>query len=156
MDNMVEVKKDALRQTQSGEWKATFTLLPSDMPPELLQAPMGSRYYVVFVDADAYDEREGRVKPEPEQSEGEKLRTRAVLLCRDKIFQEYASYCINIPDAVASKTEHTAKGFLCYTCGIISRSELATDQEAQIRFRELLNNFYQWKLENQYSDNLER
>src|SRR5687768_25811 len=45
----MEIKKDALRQTQSGDTKVTFTIHPADMPQELYADQMGQRYMAVLV-----------------------------------------------------------------------------------------------------------
>jgi len=50
----MEVKKDGLRQTQDGIWKLTVTVMPEDMPVELMKAPMGSAYGLAMVPID-YD-----------------------------------------------------------------------------------------------------
>ncbi|MEE9510286.1 MAG: hypothetical protein V3V81_07310 [Candidatus Bathyarchaeia archaeon] len=59
-DNMIELKKDSLRQMQTGDIKLGFTIQHNDMPDYLFSDPMGKRYYVVFIDADYYDETEGK------------------------------------------------------------------------------------------------
>ena len=70
--------------------------------------------------------------PEPkEQTEGEKLRTRAVMLCRDKEFQIFLG-CKNI---TVIENEQRAKEYLCGHLGITSRSEIATDIRARNAFR---------------------
>lgn len=40
----VEVKKDGLSQLQDGSWVLKLKVHPTDMPPALLTAPMGTRY----------------------------------------------------------------------------------------------------------------
>lgn len=84
------------------------------------------------------------------KTEGEKLRTRAVLLCKDKLFQEYAAI---LPEYAS---EYAAIMHLKNECDIESRSELAHNIEAQTKFKELLAKYDTWKLENQYKDNLGR
>lgn len=84
------------------------------------------------------------------KTEGEKLRTRAIMLCKDKLFQEYAAI---LPEYAS---EYAAIMHLKNECDIESRSELAHNIEAQTKFKELLAKYEAWKLEQQYSDNLER
>ena len=178
-DNMIEIKKDALSQRQSGDWKASFTLQAMDMPDYLLTSPMGKRFYVVFVDADDYDEREG-IKKEyfPDgtdtarshgindpitrftvakrgETEGEKLRTRAVMLCMDVDFQLFTSTGSTL-SLNAFEWEEYARTFICNYCHIKSRSEIATNLIALQRFKELLEKYKDWQYENQYSENLSR
>lgn len=45
----MEVKKDALRQTQQGDVKVTFTIHPQDMPIQLYGDAMGQRFLCVLV-----------------------------------------------------------------------------------------------------------
>ncbi len=159
MDNMIEVKKHALQQLQTGEWKATFTIQAIDMPSYLLNEAMGKRYYIVFVDADDYDEREG-VKPDvaipiSEQAEGDKLRTRAVMLCKDAKFQEYMNTAV--PSSVKGLPSETEVAWwIKGVCNIKSRSELVYNIDAQLKFRELLHRYKDWQFENNYSENLSR
>ena len=47
-----EVKKDGLRQMQDGLWKLSLTIMPEDMPMDLLQAPMGTLYNLYITDAE--------------------------------------------------------------------------------------------------------
>ena len=143
----MEVKKDGLRQTQDGIWKLTLTIHPNDMPVDLMTAPMGTRYGLAMIQVE-----EGQEVNKPEQTEGDKLRVRAVMLCKDKQFQQYCEDCS--PEAEA--TEELAKAHIIDGCGINSRSELATDIQAQGAFKEILADFHSWKLGRQYPDNLDR
>ncbi len=148
MLNKIEFKKDSLRQTQGGDIKIGFTIQHIDMPDYLYTDPMGTRYYVVLVNADDYDERENISLPQQkEQTEGEKLRLRAVMLCKDKSFQEYF---------VGVTEEDTARHAVLTLCNIKSRAELAYNIKAQDRFRNMLERYKNWQAEQAYSDNLER
>ncbi len=165
MDNMLEAKKDSLRQMQGGEIKLGFTIQHADMPDFLYSDPMGKRYYVVFVDADVYDESN---KPAndidvasktTEKSEGERLRTRAIMLCKDDLFLQYIAVLDTEyarTDIGYAPTENAARLAICYYCNIKSRSELAHNKNAQEAFNVLLRNFREWKVSNQYADNLSR
>lgn len=176
-ENMVELKKNGLGQVQSGDWKASFTLQAADMPDYLLTSPMGKRFYVVFVDADDYDAQDtskmeitddvrkyGRKFPSPEpikevyteRTEGEKLRTRAVLLCKDSQFQDFAAYNTIFSLKAGLEAEEVAKKYILRLCRIDSRGELASRVAAQIEFEELLERYKDWQAENQYSENLNR
>lgn len=97
-----------------------------------------------------------RPKDQREQTEGERLRTRAVLLCKDESFFTYAMLLNG--NGVYSKedAELWSKKLIYSYCGIGSRSELATNLAAQQRLKELLAKYDAWKLEQQYSDNLGR
>lgn len=46
----VEAKKHALRQQQDGCWIMTLRVHPSDMPEQIMKAPMGTRYMLALVE----------------------------------------------------------------------------------------------------------
>lgn len=91
-----------------------------------------------------------------QQTEGDKLRTRAVMLCKSFAFQEYIR-SLNL-GAWVRETDFNeySKILLCRLCNIKSRSELATNLEAQQKFKELDRKFKNWQFENNYADNLHR
>ncbi len=103
----------------------------------------------------------------PNSSEGEKLRVRAVMLCKDADFTYFCLHVLNphflkfMPEAqykeiMVEVKEEAVKNSMYYYCNIKSRSEFATNEAAQAKFRELLAKFDSWKLENQYADNINR
>jgi hypothetical protein len=61
-----------------------------------------------------------------DKTQGERIRTRAVMLCKERAFQEWIG--------AGTLTEKEAAGQLCGYLGIISRKVLATDAEAQKQF----------------------
>lgn len=161
----MEVKKHKLEQLQNGSWKITFTVHSDDMSMEVIQAAMGAPYGLAMVPID-YDNPEtkqivhsagGRgicVETIPiEKSEGDKLRIRAVMLCKDKEFHEWVHEEMH---SGLMKGEGDSISYIRGTCNIKSRSELTTDVVAQERFRELDQKFKDWKNERRYKDNLDR
>ena len=76
------------------------------------------------------------------KTEGERLRTCAIMICKDPAFQEYIG------------KETSVVPYIHMWCGIESRAELATNLEAQRKFRELVDLFNGWELERTYTDNL--
>lgn len=88
-----------------------------------------------------------------EKTIGEKLRTIAVLLCKEKQFWDFlnaTSY-----DGVISQ-QHAVECLYDY-CDIESRGELAYNVHAQERFKELDREYMQWaNLDSQYADNFSR
>ncbi len=95
-----------------------------------------------------------------ELSEGEKIRTRAVMLCDDSQFQLYSYSRLQkirgdtwLPKA---SNEDIAKEFLYFVLSINSRAELATNTDAQLKFIEVIKFFNEWKVSNRYADNLSR
>lgn len=154
---MIEVKKDSYKQCQNGITRMGFTFAHSDIPEQVKDAELGHRYYVVFVDADMYDESEGKCTQVAdsstsdnlspvEKSEGDKIRERACILCGDRDFQEW----------LGLYSEESTASYMRRYCNIKSRSELTTNKEAQAKFKELDRKFKSWKFEQRYADNLER
>jgi hypothetical protein len=92
-----------------------------------------------------------------EKTEGEKMVTQAVMMCKDKMFQEFCSGDISLEfGACSGDAEYQAQSIIYNCCEINSRSELKEDICAQIRFKELVEQFKDWKFENNYEDNLSR
>jgi hypothetical protein len=69
----------------------------------------------------------------PAPSDGERIRTRAVLLCKDEQFQRWVWERMNY----GTKSEEDARGCILDYCRIGSRSLLATVPVAQQRFLDL-------------------
>lgn len=87
---------------------------------------------------------------------GARIRTRAVMLCKDVKFWDFIASnlaLVNMP-----KPEEFAKGYICKKCNIESRSELTSNKEAQSKFKKLDQRFIQWlnPIDEIYADNLER
>jgi hypothetical protein len=66
-------------------------------------------------------------------TEGERIRTRAVMLCKDEKFQEWATQYIGGRSYDHWDAE-IARQVILSRCGIASRAELATNPEAQKKF----------------------
>lgn len=84
----------------------------------------------------------GGSSPSEATNEGDKLRVRAVMLCKEKDFQNF--------------TKGQSRSFILATCNIKSRADLVHDEMAQVKFKELLRQFDAWKLENRYPDEIGR
>lgn len=95
-----------------------------------------------------------------EKTEGEKLMTRAVMLCKDNDFAEFCNsqymYPHDFDNIVAEGREKLAIDYIYHQCQIESRSELITNEDAQVRFLGLLRQFDAWKVSKRYADNLSR
>ena len=86
---------------------------------------------------------------------GENMRTRAVLLCKEKDFQTFMKEKFGL----ASVSMDCAVNELYRQCGIKSRSELAANKSAQAYFQALDLMYRKWKkpsVDAQYADNLSR
>ena len=121
-----------MRQTKDG-YAMTLSIHPEDMRPELFADPVGQRYMVALV---AVGDDEKPMERPKERSDGERLVAMAGSLARDPVFQEWVhSFQLNDELPV---DETTAADFIRITCGVQSRSELASSPDAQQEFRKLL------------------
>ena len=127
-----EVVKVAMAQDKNGHI-LKLSIHPSDLPNDLVLDPLGSRYVMVLARLNDQDEA---VQPK-EKSEGEKAVDIAGLLCRNERFINW------LVDAGYSnaKNQTGAVEAIRLLCGIKSRAELATDQDARARFMELKAEF---------------
>ena len=91
-----------------------------------------------------------------DKSEGEKLRTRAIMLCKDENFQLFVSHAISTKELTIDASLMNSIAYLKHWCGIQSRSELTTNINAQNKFKELLEQYKSWQYENLYAENLNR
>lgn len=89
--------------------------------------------------------------PREETTEGERLRTRAALLCKSLDFQIYCNEKYDV-----QSSEEGVKGLVRHYCNINSRSEIATNEAAQKKFQELDYQFKNWLFERQHKDNLSK
>jgi hypothetical protein len=151
----MEVKKHKLEQLQSGEWKLTLTVHNDDMSMELVQAAMGHPYMAVMEAID-YD---NPVEKPVEQTEGEKLRTRAVMLCKeDEQFQDFC-HDYMVTEGGREKygyNESYAKNAVYIYCGTDSLGMIPKSEKVRNKFKEMLEHFNQWKTEQKYPDNCSR
>ena len=67
-DNKIEAKLDVFRKLQDGITSVGFKIQHSDIPDYLAAAALGKRYYLVLMDADYYDENEGKCSEIPNSS----------------------------------------------------------------------------------------
>ncbi len=135
-----EAKKHAYRQTKDGI-VVSFVLHPNEVPDDLALAPLGARYMLGL--ARIGDDEEPQ---EPEQKQPEKPKRpgrrfadmppsqQAGIKCNDEAFQKWA--CPGQPDHAA------ARGLILAECGIESRRELDSSEEAHENWLELLAKFH--------------
>jgi hypothetical protein len=138
-------------------------ILEVEVPEELFQhvintlgMPIGGEskpVAVALLDSSTYNKPPVLAKSDIQQTEGGKLRTRAVLLCQDGHFKEY---CWEKHGTYYEDGEKSAAQAIYNFCGINSRSQLAFNINAQEKFKEMLIKFDSWKLENKYADNLSK
>ena len=151
MTRALEVKKDGLSQLQDGSWKFTLKVHANDMPTELMQAPMGTRYGMAFkliADDESFDHTE----PE-EKTEGERAVQQAGILCQKPEFQNWIAYHdiyggymkVGPHDSVRSVTKGGAIEYVHRACGVESRAEFATNPEALARWKKLAGEYMDYQ-----------
>lgn len=119
-----EARKVALKQDRTG-FVLTLSIHPDEIPEPLIRDFVGARYGVAMVrinDDETPMQYNGRVQ-------------KAGMLCRDESFQRF--FDVN--------TEHDAASKICQACGIMSRSELNGNKQAQEAFDLMLIEYEQWR-----------
>lgn len=127
-----EVVKIAMSQDKNGH-VLKLSIHPNDLPKDLVLDPLGSRYVMVLARLNDQDEV---VQPK-EKSDGEKAVDIAGLLCRNSRFVGWLAdrgYSLG-------RSQQDAVEAIRNLCGIKSRAELATNEEARSAFNELKAEF---------------
>jgi hypothetical protein len=136
MTRSVELKLYAYRKNRDG-LIVSFVVHPND--EDFLNGVHIGQVYQVQLEPDFEEEMDEHfLKQEEKKTEGERLRTRAVLLCKDRRFQEWA---YERSGKEFPSTEDGARSMILYECEIDSRSELALSIPGQAKFKILLGCF---------------
>ena len=130
-----ECKKDALRQTQDGGVKVTFSIQPNDMPGELYGDAMGQRYMAVIVPLN--DDESPREK-------AKSFAGQAKMLSQEGAFLDYIVTSYNLHKCPPTEAGH-AEVFLENYCGVKSCSELVEGSEAGRKFKRLQADYLRWR-----------
>lgn len=127
-----EVIKIAMAQDRNGHI-LKLSIHPNDLPKDLVLDPLGTRYVMVLARLNDQDE----VVPPKEKTEGEKIVDIAGLLCRNPRFIHW------LYDNGHSRSDDEAGSIEAVRaiCGIKSRSELRTNEEARWLFEDLKAQF---------------
>jgi len=155
-----EAKKHAFRQTQDGVI-ISFVLHPQEVPPELALAPLGTRVMLAVAEIGddeqplpaKGEERAKRVEKAGSErtndtknnraselgreryllgDDGEKAVIRAALLAKNPRFQDYHG-CLS---------ERDAADLIRAQCGVRSRREIASNEQAYNCFRDIEFEFH--------------
>jgi hypothetical protein len=130
MTRSVELKLYAYRKNRDG-LIVSFVVHPSD--EDFLNGVHIGQVYQAQLEPDFEEEMDEHfLKQEEKKAEGERLRVRAVLLCKDERFQAWLGR-VWLPDKEI-RGEPAAAVWLRRHLAIQSRSELATNTAAQARF----------------------
>lgn len=127
-----EAVKIAVSQDKNG-LVLKLSIHPDQVPKDLILSPLGTRYMVAAVQLGDDDTPiKGKDK-----TEGERAVAIAGALCRNERFRSWMAKCGYADD---DTPDGVAKG-LRSICGVSSRAELATNEEARISFMELRDLF---------------
>lgn len=127
-----EVVKVAMSQDKNGHI-LKLAIHPNDLPKDLVLDPLGSRYVMVLARLNDQDEV---VQPK-EKSDGDKAVDIAGLLCRNGRFVSWLYDC----GYSNSNDEHGAIAAIRDFCGVKSRSEFKTNDDAREKFFSLKSEF---------------
>jgi hypothetical protein len=127
-----EVVKIAMAQDKNGHI-LKLSIHPNDLPKDLVLDPLGSRYVMVLAKLNDQDE----IETPKDKSEGERAVDIAGLLCRNDRFVHWLyDSGFSIADS-----QDGAINAVRQLCGIKSRAEFRTNEEARDKFFELKAEF---------------
>lgn len=127
-----EVVKIAMSQDKNGHI-LKLSIHPNELPKDLVLDPLGSRYVMVLARLNDQDEV---VQPK-EKTDGDKAIAIAGSLCRN---DRFISWLFDNGYS-GSRDEHGAIEGIRDICGIKSRTEFRTNEDARQRFFELKAEF---------------
>ena len=135
----LEMKKNSLKQLQSGDWVVSFTASQIDFPTELATAAMGQRFMAVLVPLGDFEEA-----PKPKQST--KLARQAAMLCDDPRFRAFMNEYSGCNDENINACAGPAgtAAMVRLLCAVESRSEFDTNEEAAAKWRNLKASYDAW------------
>lgn len=135
----LEIKKDAMRQTQSGDWKITFTVQAADMDQRLTSAAMGTRFQAALVEIGDDEEPKEPIKKPMDWREVQPA-AQAGIRCADARFRDYLA----VEHGVETNTPEEAAKVLRRLCNVNSRSEFSTNPKARVLWTQFDNAYRDW------------
>jgi len=147
-----------LRKDKNG-WVIGFSVHPSDVPHDLLNAPLGTRFQTVLFEIGDDEQPVPTEENAPSNyidfQEARKVHdpvARAGQLCRDPVFQGWIlSSTIyadgNQPDYQPKEMEELAAAQLRHMLGVISRSDIRKNPESKRRFSEMQEQYRAFQIE---------
>lgn len=127
-----EVVKIAMAQDKNGHI-LKLSIHPNDLPKDLVLDPLGTRYVMVLARLNDQDE----VEPPREKTDAEKCVDIAGLLCRNRRF---ISWLAAVGYSTGGTEQHAINA-IRDLCGIKSRAEFRTDEDARRIFMDLKAEF---------------
>jgi hypothetical protein len=131
--NISAAKLVGFSKTRKGT-RMSFEIDPADIPAELQAAHLDTCYAMVLVETDL-----NGTPAKPEISRPNKLVQRAGILCNEQMFKNFIKHKYH--DDCEMDTAAVVRNI----CGISSRSELATNNDAAAKFHQLLASFEMWR-----------
>ena len=128
-----EALKVSMRQNKDG-YLLTLAVHPDEVPEEIMRDFVGSRYAVAML-------RIGDDEMPYERPKVSSFVQTAGILAKDPLFQRY---CVQVGWCFAYSEDDAAQS-ICEALNIESRSELATNTEAQAALIDLRKDFESWK-----------
>jgi hypothetical protein len=135
----LEVKKDGLRQRQSGDWVLSLVIAAVHMDARITGAAMGTRYQCALVEVD--DDESPVDDPEKQKWRDLGPVKQAALRCRDPVFWAFLKEEKKRP--VHSQEE--AADIVRQLCDVPSRADLAINTSARMEWFGIDHHFQAWK-----------
>jgi hypothetical protein len=135
----LEIKKDAMRQTQSGDWKITFTVQAADMDQRLTSAAMGTRFQAALVEI---NDNEMPVEQPKGKLDWRELQpaAQAGIRCNEPRFWQF----LWEEQGMSVSDSEEAADAVRRMCSIQSRAELSTNQKARVFWTQLDEAYRSW------------
>lgn len=133
----LELKKDAMRQTQSGDWKITFTVQAADMDQRLTSAAMGARFQAALVEIG-----DDELPKEKKQMDWRDVQpaAQAGIRCNEPRFRDYLA----IEYGKTTNTPEDAAKALREISNVNSRAEFSTNPKARVFWHQLDSAYRDW------------
>ena len=135
----LEVKKDGLRQRQSGDWVLSLVIAAVHMDARITGAAMGTRYQCALVEI---DDNETPVD-DPEKQKWRDLGPvkQAAMRCRDPVFWAFLEEEKHVP----AQSMEDAADSVRKLCDVPSRADLAINTAARMTWFGIDHHFQAWK-----------
>jgi hypothetical protein len=135
----LEVKKDGLRQRQSGDWVLSLVIAAVHMDARITGAAMGTRYQCALVEVN--DDETPVQDPEKQKWRDLGPVKQAALRCRDPVFWAF----LKEEKKLRAHSQDEAADIVRLLCAVSSRADLAINASARVTWNGLDDHFQAWK-----------
>jgi len=138
----LEVKKDGLRQRQSGDWVLSLVIAAADMDERITAAPMGTRFQCALVEIN--DDESPTHDRARQHWRGMSPTKQAGMRCKDPVFWAYLSEEMHFTEI---DNEESAAQAVREVCTISSRADLDKPlrNDARRIWHDLDSHFQGWR-----------